>query len=59
MPRKKITDELQPVETKVEVATEESAAKQEFRAFIEKVKEQHPNKYPQLKAELEKQLNQL
>ena len=65
MPRKK---KEQPIETPLEapikpieapVANEESTAKQEFRAFIEKVKEQHPNKFPQIEAELLAKLNQL
>jgi FMN-dependent NADH-azoreductase len=47
------------VEPKVEVATEESTAKKEFRAFIETYKAAHPAKYVTKEAELLKQLNSL
>ena len=53
----------QPIETPVEqetvVAIEESVAKQEFRAFIEKLKVEKPLAYLKNKAELENKLNQL
>lgn len=65
MPRKKKeTTEPQEVEVvapeeKVEVATEESEAKKQFRQSIEAYKQSNPVKYAQKEAKLLEQLNSL
>ena len=62
MPRKKktVSETTKPTKPTVEVATvEESAAKKEFRLFMETYKVQDPVKYAAKEAELLKKLNQL
>ncbi len=48
-----------PEAPKVEVATEESTAKKDFRAFIERLKATNPRAYQKNEAELQTKLNQL
>lgn len=54
-----IKEELITEAPKVEVATEESTAKKEFRTFIEKLKEERPNAYLKNETELLSKLNNL
>jgi hypothetical protein len=47
------------IETKAEVAVEESVAKKEFSEFINRLKDTNPKAYLKNKTELENKLNQL
>jgi len=49
--------DIKPVQEPV--VAQESEQKKAFRAFMEKVKAQHPYKYPLLEAELINKLNSL
>jgi hypothetical protein len=53
------TEEVEVVETKTEVAVEESTAKKQFRAYMDSYKLSNPVKYALKEKELLKQLNSL
>jgi len=59
MPKKTKTVETKKAPKKEKVASKESTAKEEFRAYMEDLRINAPNEYSDREVELQEKLNQL